>query len=76
MKKKLQSKCEGTYISINGTFTFSINQHGLSYDNEEERTAALDDFKDLLDDWVTRQNGKSFICLEYDEADIEVSPGE
>ena len=75
MKKKLQSS-ESTYISISGTFTFSINQSGLSYDNEVERTQALDDFKELLDEWVTHQNRKSFICLEYDEADIEVSPGE
>jgi hypothetical protein len=76
MKKKLQSKCNSTYVSISGTFTFSVNQSGLSYDNEAERTAALDDFKDLLDEWVTQQNDRSFIHLDYDEADIEVSPGE
>lgn len=63
-----------TYIELKGTFSFAVNQSGLDYNNLDEREEALNDFKMLLYQWAN--NPGSYITIEYDEDDIEVSEGE
>ncbi len=68
---------DGTYVAINGKFTFEINQNGLDYDNEKERQQAVDDFRDCWDNFLESIKHLDHIpTFEFDEAEVEVNEGE
>ena len=67
----------GTYVAINGKFTFEINQNGLDYDNDEERQHAVDDFRDCWETFLEQISHLDHIpTFEFGEAEVEVTEGE
>ena len=67
---------DGTYVELNGKFTFVINQSGLDYDNKEERENAVKDFWHEWELFCEHINNFGFVTLNYNEDDLIVKEGE
>lgn len=68
-----------TYIELEGSFTFSINQSGLDYSKKKEREQAIEDFKICFDEFLKLKDSVehgSFMSLNYDISKIKVRKGE
>lgn len=68
-----------TLVTLKGTFTFSINQFGLDFNNKEEKQAAIDDFWSEYEDFVERiaNIDSNYLRLEFDaNKDLVVEEGE
>lgn len=69
----------GTLVTLKGTFTFSINQFGLDFNNKEERQAAIDDFWSEYEIFmkIIDNTESNYLRLEFDaDKDLTVEEGE
>lgn len=65
-----------TYVELKGTFRFAVNQSGLDYHNKKERKAAVEDFENLLQEFLDKVNDMSYASIDCDFNKIKVSEGE
>ncbi len=70
-------KDKSILVTLSGSFQFTINQHGLDYDNSKEKQHAIDDFFGQLQETIrTIEDQHGFLCLEYDPKNVVVELGE
>lgn len=69
---------KSTYVILEGEFRYAINQHGLDFENKEERAEAVRDFWKCFEQFnkSLENTEHNFLTLDYKRKNIKVEEGD